>query len=424
MKHLLLCLCGMLIPLLSFTQTEISSQEDQPKTTDTTDLEIRSFLVFFPTGQSAIPAEYRGDLDKIAAQIIESQDSTGLLGYTDNVGDPDFNQRLSERRAASIKTYLVRQGVDPALLKVAFFGESQPLADNETVEGRSQNRRVEIKIAPETAAERDIAGVGDTTLYTEEKVEELLREIQLPENAKKVERPLPVLPGAGTGMAFESVEDTVISSNGATAMMTYRYQSGSARPRSVLFQIKGASSFYDIPVQVTATEGTISIPVSFSTKLGEGKIPIVAELMNANGQMSKIDTTYVKMERLGTGKIQISLSWENNSDQDLHVTTPGGTLIYYENPQAGGGQLDRDDQDGFGPENVFWLNDAPDGTYLIEVNDYLSAHPENPFVVSFNGMGTSKQFYGTTRNGSTEWVATFVKKGPILMWLSEDVYKE
>lgn len=422
MKHLLCCLLGLLISISSFTQSENSANVNQQKQQDTTNIAITSFLVFFPTGVSKVPSQYQEDLNKIADQLRISGDTTELLGFTDNVGDPAFNQRLSEQRAGAIQRYLIDQGVDPTLLKVAFFGESQPIADNETAAGRSQNRRVEIKIAPEGPPQEDAIGVGDTSLYREDKVESLLQEIKLPENAKRVERPLPILPSPG--IQFESVEDTVISSNGATAMISYRYKSGGVPPRSLLFQIKGASSFYDIPVEVTATEGTVSIPVTFSTKLGEGKIPVIAELMNANGQMSALDTTYVKMERLGTGKIQISLSWENNSDQDLHVTTPEGDLIYYENPESGGGQLDRDDQDGFGPENVFWLKDAPDGTYVIEVNDYLSAHPENPFVVSFNGMGTSRQFYGKTRNGSTEWVATFVKKGPILMWLSEDVYKE
>jgi hypothetical protein len=422
MKHLVCCLLGLFILAPAYTQSENSANVDQQKHQDTTQIAITSFLVFFPTGVSEVPSQYQEDLNKIADQLRTSGDTTELLGFTDNVGDPAFNQRLSERRAASIQQYLINQGVDSSILKVAFFGESQPIADNETPDGRSQNRRVKIKIAPEAPLREDAIGLGDTSLYREEKVEELLQEIQLPGQARRVERPLPILPSPG--IQFESVEDTVISSNGATAMISYRYNSGAARPRSVLFQIKGASSFYDIPVEMTDLEGTISIPVTFSTKLGEGRIPVLAELMNVNGQMSALDTTFVKMERLGTGKIQISLSWENNSDQDLHVTTPEGSLIYYQNPESAGGQLDRDDQDGFGPENVFWLKDAPDGTYVIEVNDYLSAHPENPFVVSFNGMGTSRQFYGTTRNGSTEWVATFVKKGPILMWLSEDVYKE
>lgn len=424
MKYFFSCLLGMLFSFLSFTQTEFPSQLNKTKTRDTTDLELRTFLVFFPTGAHAIPVKYYGDLNKVATQLIASGDTTELLGFTDNVGDPHFNQRLSGRRAGSIKDYLVDRGVDPGLLRVAFFGESQPLANNETAEGRSQNRRVEIKIAPQPAATEGAIGLGDTTLYNEGKVEELLQEIKLPATAKKVDRPLPVLPTRGASLHLESLEDTVISSNGATAMIAYRYRSGAVAPRSVLLQIKGASSFYDIPLEVTATEGTISIPVTFSTKLGEGKMTVIAELMNANGQLSSLDTTFVKMERLGTGKIQISLSWENNSDQDLHITTPSGALIYYQNPEADGGQLDRDDQDGFGPENVFWLEDAPDGTYLIEVNNYLSSHAENPFVVSFNGLGSSRQFYGTTREGSTEWVATFVKKGPILMWLAEDIYKE
>lgn len=422
MKHFFLCLLGIVIPFLSFTQTGIPAQDSLQKNIDTTEVELQTFLVFFPTAVSNVASKYHEDLDKMATQIIESGDSTELKGFTDNVGNPAANQALSKKRAQAIADYLVTKGVDAGLLKIDFFGESQPLADNTTEEGRSQNRRVEIRIGKEASTQSGGIGEGITELYAEEKVDELVKEVKMPETAREVMRDLPIMPGVSP-LQFSSVEDTVISSNGATAMIAYDYDSGAARPRSVLFQIKGAKSFYDIPLTITETKGKLSIPMTFSTELGEGKFAVVAELMNEKGQLSAVDTTYIKMERLGTGKIQISLSWENTSDQDLYVTTPSGETIFYQNDfSEDGGQLDRDDQDGLGPENIFWLDDAPDGTYMIKVNDYLSSYAENPFVVTFNGLGVNKQFYGTTREGSTEWVATFVKKGTVILWLSEDKY--
>jgi OmpA-OmpF porin, OOP family len=67
-----------------------------------------------------------------------------VSGYTDSVGSDAYNQALSERRAKSVSDYLVEHGVEAQRLDSAAYGESRPVADNNTVEGRAQNRRVEI----------------------------------------------------------------------------------------------------------------------------------------------------------------------------------------------------------------------------------------------------------------------------------------
>ena len=67
-------------------------------------------------------------------------------GYTDNVGKADYNQKLSERRANSVVAYLVKKGVDAKRLIGTGYGESNPMADNETAEGRTKNRRTEFKV--------------------------------------------------------------------------------------------------------------------------------------------------------------------------------------------------------------------------------------------------------------------------------------
>ncbi|MFZ5501955.1 MAG: OmpA family protein [Pseudomonadota bacterium] len=66
-------------------------------------------------------------------------------GHTDSIGDEAYNQTLSERRAESVKGYLVSHGVDGSRVMVKGYGETQPVADNKTSEGRAQNRRVEIR---------------------------------------------------------------------------------------------------------------------------------------------------------------------------------------------------------------------------------------------------------------------------------------
>jgi OOP family OmpA-OmpF porin len=69
-----------------------------------------------------------------------------LSGHTDSIGTEAYNQKLSERRAASVKNYLTKKGIDAGRISAQGFGETKPIADNKTKEGRAKNRRVEIKV--------------------------------------------------------------------------------------------------------------------------------------------------------------------------------------------------------------------------------------------------------------------------------------
>ncbi len=71
-----------------------------------------------------------------------------ITGHTDNTGGRAMNQTLSERRAASVADYLVTRSVDRSRMLVQGMGFDQPVADNTTEQGRSQNRRVELTILP------------------------------------------------------------------------------------------------------------------------------------------------------------------------------------------------------------------------------------------------------------------------------------
>ena len=67
-----------------------------------------------------------------------------MAGHTDSDGDDSYNKDLSQRRAQSVVDYLVGHGVDAANLIAQGFGEEQPVAGNDTAEGKAQNRRVEL----------------------------------------------------------------------------------------------------------------------------------------------------------------------------------------------------------------------------------------------------------------------------------------
>lgn len=103
----------------------------------------------FAFDSSKIDSRDKDQLDTIATKLKAEPASTELniTGHTDSVGSDAYNQKLSDRRAHAVADYLVNAGVPAASIKsVEGYGESKPVADNKTKEGRAENRRVEIKI--------------------------------------------------------------------------------------------------------------------------------------------------------------------------------------------------------------------------------------------------------------------------------------
>ena len=66
--------------------------------------------------------------------------------YTDNIGDDSYNMKLSKNRANAVMSYLIDKGIDKSRLTAKGYGETQPVATNDTDEGRAQNRRTEVKV--------------------------------------------------------------------------------------------------------------------------------------------------------------------------------------------------------------------------------------------------------------------------------------
>lgn len=101
----------------------------------------------FDTGKADLKADGQAKLDTLAAQLRDvSFDAIRVTGHTDNVGTDAANQRLSQRRANAVKTYLASHGIDPAKIQTTGRGKTSPVADNKTAQGRARNRRVEVEI--------------------------------------------------------------------------------------------------------------------------------------------------------------------------------------------------------------------------------------------------------------------------------------
>lgn len=100
----------------------------------------------FATASSTILSNSAQTLQKVYESLEANPDVSILItGHTDNVGTDSYNQDLSMRRANSVKTWLVNKGISSSRIKVAGMGESEPIASNETPDGRAQNRRIEME---------------------------------------------------------------------------------------------------------------------------------------------------------------------------------------------------------------------------------------------------------------------------------------
>ena len=110
-------------------------------------LVLNENAVRFDTNKSSLTPTAKANLDKIVPVFKEYPDTDIIIyGYTDSTGPADYNLKLSAGRAASVRNYLSSQGVSSSRFQVTGLGIADPIASNETVEGRSQNRRVEFAI--------------------------------------------------------------------------------------------------------------------------------------------------------------------------------------------------------------------------------------------------------------------------------------
>ncbi len=116
-------------------------------------IEVRE-RIHFAFGSDKIESDSFGLLNEIAKVLKDNEHvkKVRIEGHTDNVGDADFNLKLSRARAKSVRKYLVEQGVLAKRLVSEGYGLSRPVATNDTDEGRTKNRRVEFNIVDQDSA--------------------------------------------------------------------------------------------------------------------------------------------------------------------------------------------------------------------------------------------------------------------------------
>lgn len=111
-------------------------------------LTLKGDVTFDVNSDVVLPGLYN-ELDRIAQILVKYPQTTIVVeGHTDSSGSDAYNQGLSERRALSVQRLLVDRGIVPARISTVGYGETRPVATNDTPEGRQMNRRVEIRVNP------------------------------------------------------------------------------------------------------------------------------------------------------------------------------------------------------------------------------------------------------------------------------------
>jgi len=108
---------------------------------------LNESIVNFAFDSSNLSESAKTNLDKLATVLTNNPDTNiNIYGYTDSKGSDDYNLKLSDRRAASVKSYLSSKGISSSRMFTMGMGEQSPVATNDTDAGRAQNRRVEFAI--------------------------------------------------------------------------------------------------------------------------------------------------------------------------------------------------------------------------------------------------------------------------------------
>src|SRR5690606_37979085 len=119
---------------------------------------MKENMVNFGFDSSDLTSSAKANLDKLAEVLKNNPDTNiNIYGHTDSKGTEAYNQSLSERRAASVRSYLISKGVASSRMITMGVGENEPIATNDTDAGRAENRRVEFAITANEDMIKDAA---------------------------------------------------------------------------------------------------------------------------------------------------------------------------------------------------------------------------------------------------------------------------
>lgn len=211
------------------------------------------------------------------------------------------------------------------------------------------------------------------------------------------------LPAASGGPAVTASSDASAIPGGSKLVSL----SSTSALAKVLVGVQGKANYYEL-----ATSGATSaaLVLTLGQEAPAGAFTAVLVGVDASGQHGAPATVPFSVTQVGTGAIQVSVSWDAESDVDLHVVPPGGDEIYYGNSVAAGGTLDLDsnagcDIDSVKNENITWpAGAAPSGEYIVRVDYYDACDVSaTKYVVTVNVSGRPTQTFSGTFTGTGDW---------------------
>lgn len=254
---------------------------------------------------------------------------------------------------------------------------------------------------------------------------------------------IPVPAGVHSDNIASMTNTVIVTSNSSFSIPVTANTTDGRIPRIVFIKLKGSSKYYQIDLDTNGNpvnaRTALSAPLRLSCN-GDSNIGLPA---TGNGYeapsyvneaeiyvyspplQSPQDLSFLSQPRywsqsrsfnfkvldVGSGDVQVSLTWDTRSDVDLWLTEPNGNKIYYANDiSSTGGELDFDNTVEYGPENIFYKNPAPSGTYKVEVNYYYGAPLNTHYNVVVKNGNSITSYEGTLSSyDETDVVATFTK---------------
>ncbi len=223
-------------------------------------------------------------------------------------------------------------------------------------------------------------------------------------------------PAANGGPTVTASGNTIVI-NGGTSRVTVASPAAMAK---LLIGVDGIDGYYEVTLAAPST--SLEFLINVAQGVPGTSFDILIQAAGADGRFGPTDNLPTSITRVGTGDVQVSLSWDADSDVDLHVVDPKGEEVYWkERTVSSGGQLDLDSNaacsiDGLRNENVTWpTGTAPRGTYTVRVDYFLNCGVDttryvvtvrkNGMVDTFTGVLTGEGDAGSA--GSGELVTTF-----------------
>jgi hypothetical protein len=250
---------------------------------------------------------------------------------------------------------------------------------------------------------------------------------------------IPVPAGVHSDNIASMPNSIIVTSNSLFTIPIDVNTTNGRKPKMVFIKLEGSDEYYQIDLDSNGNPSNKSIEAVERVRLSCSGQPDIR--LEANGaqqesyennaqvytysppiqsQQPEIDftnsqywsgghTIVFKVFEVGSGDVQVSLTWDTQSDIDLWLTEPNGNKIYYANKTSStGGELDFDNTVAYGPENIFYNNEAPSGTYKVEV-DYFSGSPETHYNIVVKNGSVFNTYEGVINSNETKTIVTFQK---------------